>query len=451
MRHTRVVAVSRKSLGGWLIALQQLLRFFRVPEDFQSLYFLGTHDAVVMSVLQGRADAGIVRSDSLERMQLEEKISLKDFRVLEAFPVGYDKGDFPFLLSTPLFPEWPLAKLEKTSDELAKKVVAALFEQQIKMNREGSDLAVQWTIPQNYQSVHDLLKELRVGPYANYGLVSMREAAKQHWPAFLAILIFGLLLAGFAVYSARLNRRLKQSQWQVEQELLARHEEEARRKTVENMVRHEFRSPVISIHDALTLLEDVACLDSVQEEVLQLAKESSERALKTIELQREFNMIEDGTFVVPETTVDLPELVREVFDEYTEQARSRNSSWDVMFSAGEEPVTTRGNRQLYAVLLSNLLRNALEAGPQGATIRVVVENGTQPVILISNPAVVPEEIRDNFFGRFVTAGKTNGTGLGTYLVKLIAEGHGGSVEMRTSEEEGTEIRVVFPGPGNVAR
>ncbi len=413
------------------------------------MYFLGTHDAVVMAVKQGRADAGIIRTDTLERMQLEGTIALTDFRALDALPPDYDKGEFPFLLSTPLFPEWPLAKLKNTPDDLAKKVVAVLFEQQSIMSQEGTGLAGRWTIPQNYQSVHTLLRELRVGPYKNYGLVSIQEAAIQHWPALLALFILGMLLAVFALYSTRLNRRLKMSQKRVEQELIARQDEEARRKTVENMVRHEFRSPVISILSALNLLEEVVSLEPEEEEVLQLAKEAGERAMKSIDLQRMLNTIENGTFVPPDTAVDLPELVREVLAEYTEQTRLMEICWELRIpeTGVSAQTTTHGDRQLYAVLLSNLFRNALEAGPLGCTIRIDIESGSSPIICISNPAVVPEEIRECFFERFTTAGKNHGIGLGTYLVKIIAEGHGGSVSMRTSEKEGTEIRVIFPVSG----
>jgi len=57
---------------------------------------------------------------------------------------------------------------------------------------------------------------------------------------------------------------------------------------------------------------------------------------------------------------------------------------------------------------------------------------------------VPESIRDHFFKKYVTAGKLKGTGLGTYSAKLIAEAHGGMINMQSSEDSGTTVTVQLP-------
>jgi len=88
--------------------------------------------------------------------------------------------------------------------------------------------------------------------------------------------------------------------------------------------------------------------------------------------------------------------------------------------------------------------NALEASPKGGQILVVLY-GTDPVtIRIRNQGAVPPAIRENFFQKFVTAGKVGGTGLGTYSAKLIAEVHGGTIGMETSEADGTTVTIVLP-------
>ncbi len=444
LKQKDVAAVDPTSLGGWLIALRQLKLFHVDPDDFHELSFMGTHDAVVMAVLRGKADAGIVRSDTLERMAQEGKISLDAFRILDA-DTDTDADatdDFPFLLSTPLYPEWPMAKLESTPDELAQKVAAALFEMQAGKDGVPAATTIQWTIPLNYNSVHDLLKELRVTPYQNYGLISLWEATVQHWPGVLGMFAGSLLLALFAVHTQRLNRQLHVSRSLVEQELSARKAEENRRKTVESMVRHELRSPVISVRNSLTLLQGSECL-SEETEIIHLACDAADRALKTIDLQRELASLENNTFVPPESIVDLTELVREVLAEYENLSQSMDVSWTIDCD-GAATVKTKGDRELFAVLLSNLFRNALEAVSADSTIRIVLGSEEQPVLRISNDGAVPDDIRDVFFERFTTSGKAGGTGLGTYIVKVIAEGHGGRVSMRSSEEEGTEISVFFP-------
>jgi two-component system sensor histidine kinase TtrS len=125
LRGKRLIAVDPNSLGGYLMALDVLQRQgIRVPQDLAALRFAGIHDAVVMAVLNGRADAGIVRTDILERMADNGHIRLSDVRVLGQ---RHDPR-FPLLHSTPLYPEWPFSTLQSTDNDLAQQVAIALMQ-----------------------------------------------------------------------------------------------------------------------------------------------------------------------------------------------------------------------------------------------------------------------------------------------------------------------------------
>ncbi|MFW6191036.1 MAG: phosphate/phosphite/phosphonate ABC transporter substrate-binding protein, partial [Thiohalospira sp.] len=67
LRGARVMAVDRNSLGGWLMARRLLEQHGIRPGDFEDLEWTGNHDAVVEGVLAGDAEAGVARSDTLER------------------------------------------------------------------------------------------------------------------------------------------------------------------------------------------------------------------------------------------------------------------------------------------------------------------------------------------------------------------------------------------------
>ncbi|MBE9472904.1 MAG: phosphate/phosphite/phosphonate ABC transporter substrate-binding protein, partial [Chloroflexi bacterium] len=76
-------AVAETSLGGWLMAWREFKAKGLDPHrDFKDLRFAGTHDAVVYAVLNWDVDAGTVRTDTLERMEVEGTIRLQDFRVI---------------------------------------------------------------------------------------------------------------------------------------------------------------------------------------------------------------------------------------------------------------------------------------------------------------------------------------------------------------------------------
>jgi ABC-type phosphate/phosphonate transport system substrate-binding protein len=91
-------------------------------------------------------------------MASEGKINLKDVKVLNK--KSYE--DFPFLVSTQLYPEWPMAKTKFTDDELAKKVENALLKMQ-EDNQAAIKASIKgWTLPENYNSVENMMAELNI-------------------------------------------------------------------------------------------------------------------------------------------------------------------------------------------------------------------------------------------------------------------------------------------------
>ena len=205
------MGVKESSFGGWIMAWREFNENNIDPHrDFKELRFGGTHDAVVYAVRDGKVDAGTVRTDTLETMEIEGKISLADFRVIHEH-----EGDIvhlPFLHSTRSYPEWPFAKVKHTPDELAEKVATALLEMPKDSPAAKAARCAGWTIPLNYQSVHECLKELKVGPYRDLGKITLSDVFKKYREWMLAIAILFAILAGAVLYILRLNRGIKESE-----------------------------------------------------------------------------------------------------------------------------------------------------------------------------------------------------------------------------------------------
>jgi len=209
LKGSTFAAVDKESFGGWHAAWRELLRHGINPDvDFKSLSFAGTHDAVVYAVRDGKADAGTVRTDTLERMAMEGAIDLSDYFILGE----RRQDDFPLLHSTELYPEWPLAKLKHVSDALAVRVAVALMQMPSDDAAAKAGQIVGWTLPLNYQAVHETLRTLKIGPYAQQHTLSLAEvmALYGHW--VVLALVFLLLTLLVAAYVSRINRRLRQHQ-----------------------------------------------------------------------------------------------------------------------------------------------------------------------------------------------------------------------------------------------
>ena len=209
------LAVDETSLGGWQVAWRELKNSGLDPyRDFSRLRFTETtHDAVVYAVRDGRADAGTVRSDTLERMAAEEKIDIRAFRILNQ----QHDANFPFLLSTRLYPEWPFAKTRHTDNELAEQVLIALLEMPHASPAAEAAKIAGWTIPLDYHPVHDLMKELRLGPYQDYGKITLSDVIRRYWHWIALAIAAILIMIVLTLHVLRLNRHLVRSKRLVEE------------------------------------------------------------------------------------------------------------------------------------------------------------------------------------------------------------------------------------------
>lgn len=227
-------AVDPTSLGGWHAAWAELKEAGINPKnDFSSLIFTGTHDASALSVLSGDADAGTVRSSQLERMDKEGKINLSDITVLNSQKTRYPH--YPYLLSTPLYPEWPFAAINGTDQELSKDVAVALLRMEVDDPAAKSIRGAGWAVPQDHTTVHELLKSLSLPPYDQFGKPTLEEVLNQYWQTILAIILGIIILVILLIYTLRTKGNLRTALVQVQeseralreskQELLKAHED----------------------------------------------------------------------------------------------------------------------------------------------------------------------------------------------------------------------------------
>jgi nitrogen fixation/metabolism regulation signal transduction histidine kinase len=146
------------------------------------------------------------------------------------------------------------------------------------------------------------------------------------------------------------------------------------------------------------------------------------------------------------TRVDLNALVREVVDLYGSGAALRLELADRLPPVEADPDRLRQ-------LLHNLVKNALEAQPQGEAAVVVTtraapasEVGVTPVELSvrDNGPGIREELLERLFEPYMS-GRASGSGLGLAIVKKIVEEHGGTVTATNTTDGGALVRVVLPG------
>ena len=236
LRGKRFGAVDPLSLGGWVMALKEFKDNHIDVNDFSSFKFFGSHDKVVQAVCNGEIDAGTVRSDTLERMKNEGIITSKCYRVIE--PKHYK--DFPFAVSTRLYPEWPFAKLSTTSEKLSNKVSIALLKMSPDSQAAKDSNVAGWTIPLDYTAVHQLLQDLQLGPYEELGKLTLGRFFEKYRLIFYSLITIFILVISVLLYIYKLNARLKDSNQYIEA-LNANLEMKVQERTseIEKMYLHE--------------------------------------------------------------------------------------------------------------------------------------------------------------------------------------------------------------------
>ncbi len=101
---------------------------------------------------------------------------------------------------------------------------------------------------------------------------------------------------------------------------------------------------------------------------------------------------------------------------------------------------------------SNLVRNGIEAAPQGGMLRLRVSRATFRFLGASMPAVrvsiadngsgIPLEFRTRVFDAFFTTKQQKGSGVGLWLTMAIVQEHGGRLQLRSSTRAGASGTVM---------
>jgi two-component system OmpR family sensor kinase len=143
--------------------------------------------------------------------------------------------------------------------------------------------------------------------------------------------------------------------------------------------------------------------------------------------------------------VDLAELARHVIQTQVAVAELRGTTLELHAPA---PALVTGTSDALAVLLSNLVDNALKYTPAGGRVRVTVvgDQGHCRIVVEDSGPGIPAEEHQRIFDRFYRRPGTNalGSGLGLAIVKNIAERHHGAIELQTSASlGGLAIQVTF--------
>ena len=219
--------------------------------------------------------------------------------------------------------------------------------------------------------------------------------------------------------------------------------EQARlREEIEHITQHDLKGPLTSIIGLPDLLLEDDNINLHQRKLINYIQKSGYRMLEQINRSLDLYRMEQGSYTLEFQPVALLPIFRQIKQEFETMCHQR----DILIRiTSDRDVSILGEKLLVISLFSNLVKNALEAGPTGSQVTINLSCKERIVaVRIHNHGQIPEEIRDRFFDKFITSGKYGGTGLGTYAARLIAEIQGGKISVEIPAEGEVLVTVFLP-------
>ena len=191
---------------------------------------------------------------------------------------------------------------------------------------------------------------------------------------------------------------------------------------------HDLRSPLAGIVSHLSLIIEDAPEGHLREDA-QAALRSADGMRDSLEEALQIRLLEEGQLPIARAPVDLKALVRDAAATLEPTARRKRIQLSTTLD-GEAVASVDG--KLVRRAIENLLGNALKYTPAGKDVSVAVRHrdGTVEIEVSDRGPGIPAELKATMFEKYGSVeakkgGPRKGFGLGLYMVKLVADGHGG--------------------------
>ncbi len=208
-------------------------------------------------------------------------------------------------------------------------------------------------------------------------------------------------------------------------------------------VSHELKTPLTSVRLGVHLLlsEKIGPLSVKQAEVLEAARQDSDRLYRVIEDLLDISRIESGSAEMQLETVNVEALILQV----TEKVRPafKDHGIALTLEVPSEAPAVLADPQRLPLVFDNLLSNALKYTPRGGMVRVsarTTEGMVQFLVEDTGIGIAPEYLPRLFEKFFRVPGQDQvDSGLGLTIAKEIVVAHGGRIEVASEPKKGTKF------------
>jgi two-component system sensor histidine kinase SenX3 len=256
---------------------------------------------------------------------------------------------------------------------------------------------------------------------------------------FFGVVFFALIIAGMIVNTTFLLREIRRSE---------------QHDSFINAVTHELKTPVASIRLHLETLQRRELPEPQKQEFYRLMLSDTDRLTQTVEQVLRAGRAGDKKAGREKSVIDFQQLVRECMS----AALSRHHLPQEALHYEEAPnhgtsLRVRGSGEDLRTAVFNILDNAIKYSGDNVDVRVLLDlpDEKRVVLKVQDHGVgIPPDDLKSVFKRFYrvshrSLAHVKGTGLGLFIVKSIAQKHGGKVFAESAGEgQGTTVVLELP-------
>lgn len=214
-------------------------------------------------------------------------------------------------------------------------------------------------------------------------------------------------------------------------------------------VSHELKTPITSIMGYADTLLEGEYDENTQKEFLQVISSEARRMARLVTDLLELSRIDSNKKKVVKSSFDLGVLAKECQQKLAIEIKKKKHNVECFVTADVPPVFADKDDIQRVVL--NILTNSIKYTPDGGNIKIYVGfvYSDAYIKIIDNGIGIPEQDLNRIFERFYRVDKARtremgGTGLGLSIAKEILDKNGGSIDIKSKVDHGTEVVIKIP-------
>jgi two-component system sensor histidine kinase PilS (NtrC family) len=205
-------------------------------------------------------------------------------------------------------------------------------------------------------------------------------------------------------------------------------------------IAHEIRNPLAAMRGSIQMLRSEVDNDSSQAELMEIILRESDRLNRIITDFLSYARPRS----LKQARVDVGDLLHQTFA-LMRHSPEIGANQSITEELPAEPIFAEADEGQLKQVFWNLARNALQAMPQGGTLNATLGKNSDDRLRIAfadtGRGMAPDQV-EHLFEPFSST--TGGTGLGLSIVYQIIRDHGGTINVRSREGQGTTITIELP-------